>query len=90
MTFDIGLTVTILAIAVILFASGKFEFDHIVIGVLIALYFGRLVSVDDLFRGFSNRAVITIASVYVVSAGVARTGVARLTPGMTGRTAAPG
>lgn len=76
MTFDIGLTVTILAIAVILFASGKFEFDHIVIGVLIALYFGRLVSVDDLFRGFSNRAVVTIASVYVISAGFARTGVA--------------
>ena len=55
---------------------GKFEFDHIVIGVLIALYFGRLVSVDDLFRGFSNRAVVTIASVYVISAGFARTGVA--------------
>ncbi len=62
--------------AVALFASGRFEFDHIVLGVLVALYFGRLVTVDDLFRGFSNRAVITIASVYVISAGVARTGVA--------------
>ena len=76
MTTEIFLTLLILAIAVSLFASGKFEFDHIVLGVLVALYFSRLVSVDDLFRGFSNRAVITIASVYVISAGVARTGVA--------------
>ncbi len=76
MTTEIFLTLLILALAVALFASGRFEFDHVVLGVLVALYFGRLVTVDDLFRGFSNRAVITIASVYVVSAGVARTGVA--------------
>ena len=76
MTFEIGLTIAILAIAVALFASGRFEFDHIVLGVLVALYFGHLVTVEELFRGFSNRAVITIASVYVISAGVARTGVA--------------
>ena len=87
MTFEIGLTIAILAIAVALFASGRFEFDHIVLGVLVALYFGRLVTVDDLFRGFSNRAVITIASVYVISAGVARTGVAYAVGRQIGRLA---
>ena len=87
MTTEIFLTLLILALAVALFASGKFEFDHIVLGVLVALYFGRLVTVDDLFRGFSNRAVITIASVYVISAGVARTGVAYAVGRQIGRLA---
>jgi di/tricarboxylate transporter len=87
MTTEIFLTLLILAVAVALFASGKFEFDHIVLGVLVALYFGRLVTVDDLFRGFSNRAVITIASVYVISAGVARTGVAYAVGQQIGRLA---
>ncbi len=87
MTTEIFLTLLILAVAVALFASGRFEFDHIVLGVLVALYFGRLVTVDDLFRGFSNRAVITIASVYVISAGVARTGVAYAVGRQIGRLA---
>ena len=87
MTFEIGLTIAILAIAVALFASGRFELDHIVLGVLVALYFGQLVNVEEMFRGFSNRAVITIASVYVISAGVARTGVAYAVGQQIGRLA---
>ena len=87
MTFEIGLTIAILAIAVALFALGRFEFDHIVLGVLVALYVTNLVAMEDLFRGFSNRAVITIASVYVVSAGVARTGVAYAVGQQIGRLA---
>ena len=87
MTFEIGLTIAILAIAVALFASGRFELDHIVLGVLVALYFGQLVNVEEMFRGFSNQAVITIASVYVISAGVARTGVAYAVGQQIGRLA---
>ncbi len=66
----------ILAAAVALFASGKFEFDHIALAVLAVLSFSELVPVEELFQGFSNKAVITIASVYVISGGIARTGVA--------------
>ena len=76
MTFEAGLTLAILAVAVALFASGRFEFDHVALAVLATLFFTGLVPIDELFQGFSNKAIVTIASVYVISGGIARTGVA--------------
>ncbi len=87
MTSEILVTLIILAVAVGLFASGRFEFDHVALAVLAALFFTKLVPIDSLFDGFSNRAIITIASVYVISGGIARTGVAYFVGQRIGRLA---
>lgn len=76
MTPDIGLTVAILVIAVGLFATNRVPFDLIGIGVLVAVFFVGLIPLEKALSGFANNAIITIGSVYVISEGLSRTGVA--------------
>ncbi len=76
MTPDIGLTVAILVIAVGLFATNRIPFDLIGIGVLVAVFFVGLIPLEKALSGFANNAIITIGSVYVISEGLSRTGVA--------------
>lgn len=76
MTPDIGLTIAILVIAVGLFATNRIPFDLIGIAVLVAVFFVGLIPLDKALSGFANNAIITIGSVYVISEGLSRTGVA--------------
>ena len=76
LTIEIGLTLTIIAVAVILFATERLRVDVIAMLVLITLALVQLVSAQDIFNGFSNPAVITVWAVYIVSGGLYRTGVA--------------
>ncbi len=47
-------------------------------GLLLALVVGRLVPVDQAFSGFGSPAVIAVAAIFVISAGLERTGAAAL------------
>lgn len=76
MTPDIGLTIAILVIAVGLFATNRIPFDLIGIAVLVSVFFVGLIPLDKALSGFANNAIITIGSVYVISEGLSRTGVA--------------
>ena len=76
MTPDIALTIAILVIAVGLFASNRFPVELIGVGVLVSVFLFGLIPLDQALSGFSNNAVITIGSVYVISEGLSRTGVA--------------
>jgi len=78
MTFDIGLTLAIIAAALVMFATGKLRVDVIALVVLLTLALTGLVSPTEAFAGFSNPAVITVWAVYIVSAGMLLTGVADL------------
>lgn len=76
MTPAIALTLTIIVLAVILFATEKLRVDVIAMLVLITLALTGLVSGADIFTGFSSPAVITVWAVYIVAGGLFRTGVA--------------
>lgn len=76
MTTESLLLVTILVVAVVLFVSERLRVDLIAMLVLIALTLTGLVTIDEAFSGFSNPAVITVWSVYIVSGGLFRSGVA--------------
>ena len=76
MTPDIGLTIAILVIAVGIFATNRVPFDLIGIAVLVAVFFVGLIPLEKALSGFANNAIITIGSVYVISEGLSRTGVA--------------
>ncbi len=76
MTAEIALTIAILALAVGAFASNRIPFDLIGLAVLVAVYASGLITLDRAISGFANTAVITIGSVYVISEGLSRTGVA--------------
>ncbi len=71
---EIALVLTILAVAVILFATEWLRMDLVSLLVLLALGLTGLVSVEEAFSGFSNPAVITVAAMFVISAAIASTG----------------
>jgi len=76
MTPEIILTLTIIVVAVILFATEKLRVDIIALLVLLTLALTGLVDAREAFAGFANPAVITVWAVYIVSGGLFRTGVA--------------
>jgi di/tricarboxylate transporter len=76
MTFEIGLVLTILMAAVVLFATEKLRPDVVSMLVLITLALTRLVTPEDAFSGFANPAVITVGAIFIISAGLLRSGVA--------------
>ncbi|MEX2125032.1 MAG: SLC13 family permease [Woeseia sp.] len=76
MTFEIALVLAILAAALILFVSDLIRMDLVALLVLGALAVTGLVSADQAFAGFSNSAVITIWAMFILSEGLARTGIA--------------
>ncbi len=76
MTFDIVLTLGILLFAVILFVTEAIRADLVALLVLVILVVTGLVAPEEGISGFSNPAVVTTWAVFILSAGLARTGVA--------------
>jgi len=76
MTPEIALTLAIILMAILLFATEKLRVDLVALLVLLTVSITGLVSKEDVFLGFANPAVITIWAVYIVSGGLFRTGVA--------------
>ena len=70
------MVLAILVIAIVLFASEKLRVDVISMMVLLSLLLLGLVDTEEAFSGFSSPAVITVWAIYIVSAGLFRTGVA--------------
>jgi di/tricarboxylate transporter len=78
MTTEIALTLGIILMAIILFATEKIRVDLVALIVLLVVSITGLVSKEEVFLGFANPAVITIWAVYIVSGGLFKTGVADL------------
>lgn len=76
MTPEIGLTLGIIAAAIVLFATEKLRVDLVALLVLLTLALTGLVSPTEAFSGFASPAVITVWAVYIVSNGLFKTGVA--------------
>ena len=67
----------ILAAAVVLFVTEKVRVDLVALMVMLGLVVTGILEGEEAIMGFANEAVITIASVLVLSGALARTGVAR-------------
>ena len=76
MTPQIALTLAIIVVALIIFATEKLRVDVVALLVLITVGLTGLVGPKEVFSGFSNTAVITVWAVYIVSGGLFATGVA--------------
>ncbi|MBA4150879.1 MAG: SLC13 family permease [Verrucomicrobia bacterium] len=70
--FILGIVVT----ALLLFAFEVVRADIVAIGVTLILLLTGTVTIDEGFSGFSNPAVITVICMFILSAGLIRTGVA--------------
>ncbi|MDH3786801.1 MAG: SLC13 family permease, partial [Acidobacteriota bacterium] len=78
MTVEIGLVLGILAAALILLITEVIRMDLVALLVLATLALTGLVTPTDSLAGFSNPAVITIWAMFILSAGLTRTGVAEV------------
>jgi di/tricarboxylate transporter len=73
-SMEIALTLSILLVAIVLFATEWLRMDMVSMLILLTLALTGLVSIEDAFAGFSNPAVITVAAVFILSAGISSTG----------------
>lgn len=76
MTIDNILIFAILIFALVLFISERIRIDLVALLVLVALALTGLLSPEEAFSGFSSPAVITVWSVFIISGGLTRSGVA--------------
>jgi di/tricarboxylate transporter len=77
MTLEIALLLAILVAALVLLAWERMSSDLVALLVLAALLLTRLVTPQQAVGGFGHPAVITIAAVFVLSAGLEETGALR-------------
>ncbi len=69
------LVLTILGVAILLFATGWLRMDLVSLLILLTLPLFGLLTADQAFSAFSNPAVITVAAMFILSAAIANTGV---------------
>ncbi len=77
LTNDIVLVLGIVALTLILLISERLRIDLIALLVLVVLAVTGLLTPSQALSGFSNPAVITVWAVFILSGGLARSGIAR-------------
>lgn len=76
MTNELIWVLSLLAIAVVLFATGKVRMDAVALLVIIAFVLSGTLTLPEALSGFSDPNVILIAALFVIGDGLVRTGVA--------------
>ncbi len=70
------ISIAVLALAVVLFLSGRVRYDGVAVFVIVALAVTGALPVRRSIEGFGSPAVITVAAVLVLGGGLQKTGVA--------------
>ncbi len=78
MTPQIAIVLAILAAAIVMFVTERIRVDVVALMVLVSLALTGLITPAEALSGFANLAVVTVWAVLILSAGLARTGVAGL------------
>ena len=76
MNYEVFVVGGILAAAVVLFVTERVRVDLVALMVMLGLVVTNILEGEEAIMGFANEAVVTIASVLVLSGGLMRTGVA--------------
>ena len=76
MTQDIAIVFAITALAIILFITERVRVDLVALLVMASLALAGILTPAEALSGFSSAAVVTVWAVLILSAGLARTGVA--------------
>nr|WP_090888674.1 SLC13 family permease [Evansella caseinilytica] len=76
MSLELLLTFCILIVTTAVFVWGKIRSDLVALLSMLALVFTGIITTEEALSGFSNSLVIMIAGLFVVGAGIFRTGLA--------------
>jgi len=72
---EIIIVLTLLVIAIILFATEKVSVDIVTLIMLIVLCATRIVSPEEAYAGFSSDFIVILASIFVLTAALEETGI---------------
>ena len=75
MTTQIAIVLTLLLVALILFATERIPIDIVSLILVLLLVVTGTLTAGEAFAGFGNDIVITIAGLFVLTGGLAKTGV---------------
>lgn len=75
MTTQIAIVLTLLLVALVLFATERIPIDIVALILVLLLVITGTLSAADAFAGFGNDIVITIAGLFILTGGLAKTGV---------------
>ena len=73
-TFEMGLVLVLVLVAVVLFATEKLPVDLVALLILCTLLVSGIISPEESVTGFSNTATVTVGAMFVLSEGLFRTG----------------
>ncbi len=74
MTFEMIVVFVIVICAVVLFATEKISVDLIALLIMGSLLVFGIISAEEGISGFSNKATVTVAAMFIISAGLFKTG----------------
>ena len=74
MTFEIVITLLVVAGVLVLFTTTRFDTDVILVGAMVLIVMLGVLTPDQALQGFASPGVLTIAALYVVVAGLRETG----------------
>ena len=72
---EITIVLTLLVIAIILFATEKISVDIVTLVMLIILCATRIISPEEAYAGFSSDFIVILASIFVLTAALEETGI---------------
>lgn len=71
-------TITVLALAIVFFVSGKVRSDLVALCALLALLVFQILTPEEGLSGFSNSTVIMMVGLFIVGGGIFQTGLAKM------------
>ena len=78
MTAQIGIVLTLMVVALVLFSTERIPIEVVSLLLVMALVLTGTLTAGEAFAGFGNDIVITIAGLFILTGGLARTGVVDL------------
>src|SRR5690554_1766437 len=78
MAVQLIITFTILGLSIILFMSNRVRADLVAVTALLAFVLTGILDASEALLGFSNSVVIMIAGLFIIGAGILRTGLAQM------------
>lgn len=72
---EIAIVLSLLVIAIVLFATEKISVDIVTLIMLIVLTTTRVITPEDAFAGFSSDFIVILASIFVLTAAIEETGI---------------
>ena len=79
MDIDVIITLSVIGIAIVLFATEALRVDIVAILIMLTLMLTGVITAEQGVAGFSNKATITVAFMFILSAALLKTGALQYT-----------